>query len=188
MTTSAVSNRDRSQPVRREPRPFLFLEPARLPLREASVDPTGQQRLEAAVLPQIPQLVRSLVDFTIARQNRRAQQRGRPQPIPMSVLNRRRRAARTWLLAIAAGQCDGATRHAVATQWLPMLCGTGPDLAEVARPGRVLVEFLRGALTACLFDAPTENLLPAARALHVLETTLATHLAALLQIQRATAK
>jgi hypothetical protein len=114
-------------------------------------------------------------------QNGRALERGNPQPIPLSVLNRRRRAARTWFVAIAAGKADAATAHTFATQWLPLLTGTGPDLAAAVTPGRGLVEFVRGACTACLFADPAENLLPHAKALYVLETTLATHLAALLQ-------
>lgn len=181
MTKSLVSERDTAATATRDPSPFAFLEPARLPLRATEPDVEGRRWLADKVTPAIPQLVRSLVDYTIERQNRRALERGNPQPIQISVLNRRRRAARSWLLAILDGKTDGATRHAVATQWLPMLCGTGPDLAKVARPGRVLVEFLRGALTACVFDEASPNLLPHARALHVLESTLAVHLAALLQ-------
>lgn len=174
--------------VVREPRPFLYLEPARLPLRDIDVDPIGRRRLDAAMMPAIPALVRSVVDFTIARQNRRAHARGNPEPIGLSVLNRRRRAARTWLLAIAEGRTDAATRHAVGSQWLPLLCGTGPDLAAVAAPGRMLVEFLRGAITACIFDRVADNLLDDARALSVMETTLAAHLAGLQQIARAAAR
>ncbi len=181
MTKSPVSERNTAAAVVREVQPFAFLEPARLPLRASTPDTDGQRWLADKVSPAIPQLVRSLVDHTIERQNRRAIERGNPQPIQVSVLNRRRRAARTWLLAILDGKTDAATRHAVATQWLPVLCGTGPDLARVAHPGRVLIEFLRGAITACIFDEATPNLLPHARALHTLESTLAVHLAALLQ-------
>jgi hypothetical protein len=183
MTKSLVSDRDVVAAVR-EPRPFLFLTPARLPLREPVVDPIGQQLLETIVIDAIPQLVRSLVDYTIERQNKRALERGHAQPIQLAVLNRRRRAARTWLLAIAGGKVDGATRHAVATQWMPVLCGTGPDYSGIARPGRVLIEYLRGAITACIFDQPAEVLLREARALAVLEATLAAHLAGLQQIVR----
>jgi hypothetical protein len=165
-------------------RPFLFLKPARLPLRDAKVDPIGVQRLDEALSPSIPALVRSIVDFTIELQNRRAIERGNPQPIQLSVLNRRRRAARAWLVAIAEGRSDAATRHAVATQWIPLLTSSGHDLAKAARSGAPLIEFVRGAATACIFDLPAESLLPHARALHVLETTLGTHLAALQQIAR----
>lgn len=169
------------QAPRREVRPFLLLEPAQLLQTTVAHDPIGLAHLDAAVGDQIPQLVASLVDFTIAVQNGRALERGNPQPIPLSVLNRRRRAARTWLVAIAAGKADAATAHTFATQWLPLLTGTGHDLAAAVAPGRNLVEFVRGSCTACLFAAPAENLLPHAKALHVLETTLAAHLGALLQ-------
>jgi hypothetical protein len=172
----------------REVRPFLYLEPARLPLKDARVDERGQALLEDAATPALPQLVRSLVDFTIARQNRRALERGPVQPIQLSVLNRRRRAARSWLNAIVAGRTDAATRHAVATQWLPLLTATGPDLRLAARYGRALIEFVRGALTACVFDEPTDCLIPHARALQVLETTLAAHLAAAQEAARIAAK
>lgn len=183
MTKSAVLGKDAA--VLREVRPFLHLEPARLPLKEMKHDPIGLLRLEASVSPSIPHLVRSVVDFTIALQNRRALERGDVQPIQLSVLNRRRRAARSWILAILGGKCDGATRHAVATQWIPVLTGTGPELARAAKSGRALVEFVRGALTACLFDEPEENLLEHAKALHVLESTLAVHLAGLQQVASA---
>lgn len=181
MTKSVVSVKDGSPTAVREPRPFLYLEPARLPRRDEPLDPVGRDRLEAVLTPAIPQLVRALVDFTIALQNRSALERGHAQPIQLSVLNRRRRAARSWLLAIAAGKIDAATRHAVATQWIPTLVASGPELGRATGPGRRLLEFVRGAATAWLFDEPAESLLPHARALQVLETTLAVHLAGLLQ-------
>jgi len=173
---SDASNRDAaSAPL---PRPFLYLKPARLPLPTQPVDAIGMRGLERALSPHVGHMVRCVVDYTIARQNRDDLL---AQPIRMPVLNRRRRAARSWLLAIVDGRCDGATRHAVATQWLPLLCGTGPDLADSAAPGRELIEFVRGVATAMLFDQPVANLLPRARALHCLELTLAVHLAATLE-------
>ncbi|MBL9078844.1 MAG: hypothetical protein JNL08_15165 [Planctomycetes bacterium] len=184
MTKSAVSQAN-VVTAAREPRPFLFLSPARLPLRHDPIDAAGRATLQAAAEDAVPMLVRSLVNFTIERQNRRALERGNPQPIALSVLNRRRRAARAWLLAVLAGKVDGAARHAVASQWLPTLCGTGPDLRLAAAPARALVEFVRGAITACIFDEANENLLPHAKALHVLETVLSVHLAAVLQVSRA---
>ncbi|MFT4840541.1 MAG: hypothetical protein ACI8UD_004234 [Planctomycetota bacterium] len=177
MTKSEGSNRDGSK--QREPRPFLYLKAASLPLGKEPVDPVGAQQLEERVQPQISHIVRSIVDYTIAKQNRNSRA---AQPIQMSVLNRRRRAARAWLLAISEAKTDAATRHAVATQWLPLLCGTGPDLKVPVEPARELIEYVRGAGTACLFDGPSESLLPQARALHVFETTLAVHLAAVQQI------
>ncbi|MEO6596846.1 MAG: hypothetical protein ABIP94_19045 [Planctomycetota bacterium] len=192
MTKSIASDVDASPAGVRVPRPFLYLEPARLPLRKdghsESIDAKGQQNLEVAAGSSVPLLVRSLIDYTIALQNRRALERGNPQPIQLSVLNRRRRAARSWILAILSGKVDGATRHAVATQWVPTLTGTGPDRESAVRPGRVLIEFLRGAITACIFDEIAESLLPQTRALHVLETTLSVHLAALHQVARSVAK
>jgi hypothetical protein len=177
MTKSTIVAED-VPALRREPRPFLRLAPAVGPAMRP--DPRGLARLDAALAEQIPQLVRSLVDWTIALQNRRALGRGGAQPIQLSVLNRRRRAARSWLLAIAAGCTDAATCHAVAGQWLPLLTGSGPEAKPSPTTAQALVEFVRGAITACVFDAPRANLLDDARALGVLEATLAAHLAAML--------
>jgi hypothetical protein len=188
MIKSVVREPDVAPAAVREVRPVLFLEPARLPLRSESVDAAGQAWLEDAAMDSVPALVRSLVDHTIALQNRRAIERGNPQPIQVSVLNRRRRAARSWILAVLGGKVDAATRHAVASQWLPTLCGTGPDLHKVETPARSLLEFLRGAITACIFDEPAANLLAHAKALAVLEAVLSVHLAAVQLASRATAR
>jgi len=165
----------------REPRPFLYLKAKSLPIVDADLDAASVAQLQASMQDEISQIVRSVVDFTIARDNEKTR---RTQPIPMSVLNRRRRAARSWLLAIAEGRIDAVTLHTVSTQWLPLLCGTGPDLALLADPAVDLIEFVRGAATACIFDEVAANLLPHARALHVLETTLSAHLAAAQQMAR----
>jgi len=177
MTKSAVP--EANVTALREPRPFLFLEPARLPLRKDAVDAVGAAHLHAAAEDAVAAITRSLVDFTIERQNRRAIERGNPQPIQLSVLNRRRRAARSWILAVISGKLDAATRHAVSSLWLPTLTGNGSDLHKAEVRGQALIEFLRGAVTACIFSEPADNLLPHAKALHVLETVLAVHLAAL---------
>ena len=179
MTKFEGSNREGSP--QREPRPFLYLKAASLPLSTEPVDPVGAQQLEESLQPQIRHIVRSIVNYTIAKQNRTSRA---PQPIQMSVLNRRRRAARAWLLAISANKTDAATRHAVASQWLPLLCGTGSDLKVAVEPARELIEFVRGAGTSCIFDRPAENLLPHARALYAFESTLAVHLAAVQQISQ----
>ena len=181
MTKSAPSAHTATATPVREPRPFLFLEPT-TPGTQAPVIATAtQQRLERIATNDTPQLVRSVVDYTIALQNRRALERGNPQPIQLSVLNRRRRAARSWLLAILAGRTDATTLQTVTTQWLPVLCAVGAVPTGMERSGRRLIEFVRGALAACLFETPADNLLPHAKALHVVESTLAAHLAALLR-------
>ncbi len=185
MTKSAAPVVPAGSALVREPRPFQFLTPARLPLRRDAVDPAGVAELDAAMGACLAMLTRSLVDFTIAQQNRRARERGNPQAPQLSVLNRRRRAARAWLVAIAAGRVDAGTLHALGAQWIPTLTGTGPDLRRAARPGRALIEFVRGAITACIFDEARECLLPEAKALHALEGVLAAHLAAIQQAARA---
>ena len=161
----------------REPRPFLYLEPAAPSSSAEPIDARAVAELGEAFEPRLPHVVRSVVDQTIASHNEKAL---RPQPIQLSVLNRRRRAARSWLLAVCEGRSDASTCHQVATQWLPLLCGTGPDRIGLEAPARRLVEYVRGAVTACIFDEACESLLPQARALHALEATLAAHLAAVL--------
>ena len=178
MTKSDVHQGRAAAAPAREPRPFLFLEPQRVTSQSAAFAPPDVAYLDAAATDSVPALVRAIVGFTIALQNRRALEHGDVHPIQLSVLNRRRRAARAWLVAILAGRTDASTQHAVATQWLPTLCGTGPDVAACSAPASRLVEFVRGAVTACLFDAPSDNLLPHAKALFVLEQTLAIHLGA----------
>jgi hypothetical protein len=163
----------------REPRAFTRLAPLIVTAEPVELDVRGRALLAAEVMDHIPALVRALVNHTIALQNRRGLESGNRQPIQLSVLNRRRRAARTWLLAIVGGDIDRATLHAVSRQWLPTLAGNVDDAAEVRRQAASCIEFVRGAITGLLFDSPTENLLGHARALHVLELVLGLHLAAI---------
>ena len=178
MTKSVVSIGKPTQAIAREPRPFLFLQPARTTTLPVAIDPIGIERLDEAADEAVPTLVRSLVNFSITLSNRSLFERGKQQPIQLSVLNRRRRVARAWLNAVLAGKTDAPTQHSLVTQWMPTLCGTGPNLAQAAEQGPKFVEFLRGALTGVIFSEPAANLLGHARALHVVETVLAVHLAA----------
>ena len=142
------------------------------------IDQGGRAVLAARVGEHVPALVRALINHTIALQNRRALEAGFPRPISMSVLNRRRRVARSWIQAVVGGLADVPTLHAAASQWLPTLAGNTPDTERLLKTAQSCVEFLRGSITALLFEHPTENLLANARALHVLELVLASHLAA----------
>lgn len=171
-------------PAARQPRPFLFLEP-QVTTSAPTFSAEDVRQLDECVADNASAIVRSLVNYTIALQNRRALEHGDVKPIQLSVLNRRRRAARAWIVAIVQGKIDSATRHAVSSQWLPTLCATGPDRENCAAPASQLVEFMRGAVTACIFDGPAENLVPHARALHVLESVLAVHLTAVREAARA---
>lgn len=170
----------------REPRPFLFLEPTSTLTNDVELSADELQELDDLTTDKVPLFVRSLVNFTIALQNRRALENGNVQPIQLSVLNRRRRAARAWMVAILAGKVDEGTCHAAATQWLPTLCGTGPDLSRCIERAGSLVEFVRGSITACLFAEAAENLVPQAKALHALESVLAVHLCAVREHGRST--
>jgi hypothetical protein len=180
MTKIAELVASTSPAVAREVRPFLFLEP-KVTVSVPELDAVGLQLLAAQTEDDVPALVRSLVNHTIALQNRGRFDSDGSQPIAVSVLNRRRRAGREWVQAVVAGKVDVATQRAVATQWLPTLAGNSVDAAKNRDAGASCIEFLRGGITALIFAAPAANLLPEARALHVLETVLAVHLRALLQ-------
>lgn len=162
----------------REPRPFSYLTPRLVTVTPPAIDVGGRAVLEARASGYVPALVRALVDHTIALQNRRGLVSGNRQPIALSVLNRRRRAARSWVQAVLAGAVDRPTLHAAAVQWLPTLAGNLPNTQGALRTARSCVEFLRGAVTGLIFDTPAENLLGRARAQHVLEVVLAAHLGA----------
>jgi hypothetical protein len=97
----------------------------------------------------------------------------------ISVINRRRRAARLWINAILAGDLTRDTLRALTHTWLPQLAGTGPEPRKAAVMGRRMVEFLRGAITASVMEWPDANLLRHAKALHALDAVLAGHLLAI---------
>jgi hypothetical protein len=167
----------------REPRPFAYLSPLLVTAEPPELDVGGRAVLAAKVGEHVAALVRALVDHTISLQNRRALETGNRQPIQLSVLNRRRRCARAWVQSIVSGDLDVATLHLVATAWLPTLAGNVADRKVLLRIATSCVEFVRGAITGLIFDQPAENLLGHARANHVLETMLGTHLAALQRAQ-----
>jgi hypothetical protein len=163
----------------RERRPFLWLEAIDVPRRLPPSAQDGLPLLAELLMDEIGSLVRSLVNHTVAAQNEQRRREGRAEGVTLSVLNRRRRAARSWIVTILRGQVDRATLHAVAHSWLPQLCGTGPSIRNASQPARRYVEFLRGLMTAHVMRRVAENLVPEARALHALETILAIHLGAL---------
>lgn len=167
-----------------EPRPFLYLDPLPAGANPPVIDQRGLDCLELAAALDVPALVRGLVNFTIAQQNGRALETGRRTPIVISVLNRRRRSARAWVMAILSGLVDQATLHALVRTWAPHLTASGTDASAMLEPARACVEYLRGAITATIFDEPADNLLLHARALHVLDTVLSVHLAALREAAR----
>lgn len=184
MTKTAKSRRTRIPTTRPEPRPFLRVEPRPIPQAEANIDPIDVGLLATAVQDHVPAIVRALVNHTIALQNRRQLETGHSRPIAVSVLNRRRRSARAWIQSILAGRVDRPTLHALTHTWIPQLAGTGPEPARAVRTGIACMEFLRGAITAQVFDAPADNLVPEARALNALETVLGVHLQALREVVR----
>lgn len=175
MTNSVTDQENVAPATKREPRPFLFIDPMPSVTNDIEFKVDELQELETLASASVQVFVRSLVNFTIALQNRRALEHGNVQPIQLSVLNRRRRAAREWIVAIVAGKVDAGTCYTAATQWLPTLCGTGPDVSHCVDRARNLVEFVRGSITASIFAEPAENLVPQAKALYVLENVLAMH-------------
>ncbi len=192
MTTKAKSRANAQEATfwgapRRERRPFLRLRPE-VPRKLPPSAQDGVVLLAELLMDEVGSLVRSLVNYTVASQNEERRRAGRRQGVTLSVLNRRRRAARSWILTILRGQVDRFTLHSVAHSWLPRLCGTGPDLRSASEPTRRYVEFLRGLMTANVMRRVAENLVPEAKALHALETILGIHLGALEQAIDAEAK
>jgi hypothetical protein len=172
----------------RERRPFLWLKALDVPRRLGPSAQAGLPLLAELLTDDVGSVVRSLVNHTVSQQNEERRRQGRPQGVTLSVLNRRRRAARSWILAILRGQVDRATLHAVAHSWLPQLCGTGPSIRDAQEPARRYVEFLRGLMTARIMNRVAANLVPEAKALHALETILGIHLGALQEAVNAEAQ
>jgi len=180
MANSATD--DVATALHKEPRPFLYLEPQPIPRADDPAVTEGVAELEACAIDDVPALVRALVNHTIALQQRDSLRNGTARPIPISVLNRRRRSARAWAVAVIMGRTDRATLHALTHTWVPQLAGTGPEIRKAARTGYLCMEFLRGAITARIFDAPAANLVPSAKALFALERVLGVHLQALREV------
>lgn len=122
-------------------------------------------------------LARSLVHFSLDATARHGFPLSRAPNV--GVLNRRRRAARLWINAILAGDLTRETIRNLTHVWLPQLAGTGPEPRRAIVHGRRCVEFLRGALTACVMAETCDNLLRHAKAIHALEAVLAGHLLAI---------
>jgi hypothetical protein len=162
-----------------ERRPFLYLSPRSPWQAPPAIDVCGLALLIERVGDDVPILVRSLVAHTMALQHRTRIDVGPAAPLPISVLNRRRRSARAWVQAILTGATDATTLHALTHTWAPQLAGTGPDLRACESTARSCIEFLRGAITALVISEPSNNLLPEAHAIHALENVLAVHLGAI---------
>jgi len=181
MTTKAREKTSARTP-QRERRPFLWLEAVDVPPELPPSAAAGLELLAELMMDEVGALVRSLVNHTVAAQNERRRREGRALGVSVSVLNRRRRAARSWIVAILRGQVDRATLHDVAHSWVPQLCGTGPNIRNANRPARRYFEFLRGLMTAHVMRRVADNLVPEAKALHALETILGIHLRALQEV------
>lgn len=174
------SNQSSKQALNRDRRPFLWLAPVQVP-RQLSADAlAGLDELDARVGDAVPIAVRSIVNFCNAVQLERQRRANRMAQGPsVSILNRRRRAARAWIVSILQGKVDQGTLHALTHAWIPLLAGTGPEAADAAEFGERLIEFVRGVVAAMVMDEPADNLVPQAHALHSLETVLGIHLQAL---------
>ncbi|MCA8942297.1 MAG: hypothetical protein KDB80_07015 [Planctomycetes bacterium] len=169
-----------SDPNTREARPFAWLSSA------TALSPTairGLPDLRYMTEDSFAALARSLADFSLRIQRPLDLVSAHRAPI-VSIRNRRRRAATLWVVAILAGRCDKSTLRSLANSWLPQLAGTGPDVVAAAGSGRKLIEFLRGLMTANLFDRSAANLVPQARALAALDGILAVHLDAVERARR----
>ena len=177
--SASLSNPGTGSAARPEPRPFIFLTPSsREPELTAEIH-IGIAELMRRVEPHVTMLMRGLVEFSLAGARAHGDAIGRRRELPLSVRNRRRRAARLWINAILAGRTDAATQDALTGLWLPQLAGTGPERAQAVAAGKRFVEYLRGGIVSVLFDRPENNLVTEAYALTALETILAVHLRAI---------
>ena len=95
--------------------------------RELSADVlAGLEALEEQVGDAVQVAARTLVHHTISEQIEQQRAAGKiSQGIALSVLNRRRRSARAWIVAILQGKVDLGTLHALTHAWIPQLAGTG---------------------------------------------------------------
>lgn len=167
----------------RERRPFLWISPvSRYEQLPDSLE-ADLIELEARVGEDVQIVVRSLVNYTVASQNRRSREAGRSAGTTLSILNRRRRVARSWVQAIISGLVDEATLRSMTHTWLPQLAGTGSDLALAIPAGREFLEFLKGSITALVMSEPAESLVPQAKALRAMETVLGLHLRAMCEVE-----
>jgi hypothetical protein len=177
-TSSSVSGT-----TQRERRPFLWISPVNSHQALPADFADGLVELEAWVGADVQILVRSLVNYSVASQNRRSREAGRSVGTTLSILNRRRRAARAWSQAILAGQMDEPTLRSMSHTWLPQLAGTGPDIALAVPAGREFLEFLKGTMTALVMSQASASLVPQAKALQALETVLGVHLRAMREVE-----
>ena len=177
-TPTNTSPRSGVIPSAKALRPFLYTTPVRFPCPLPAEVHDGLAELEQRVGEDVQGIVRSLVNYTVSVHNARTRATGSGSATTVSVLNRRRRAARAWVLAILTGRVDGTTLHTLTHTWLPQLIGTGPDTSLAVAPGERLVEFLRGNISARVMDEPADNLVLHAKALHGLEVVLGIHLQA----------
>lgn len=168
-----------SVPSVKECRPFLKLAPL-LTTREVPEDlGSGLEELEYRVGDDVQIIVRSLVNFTVSRQIVAQRAAGRAVGVAHGVLNRRRRSAREWILAILSGNVDTTTLHSLTHTWIPQLAGTGPDVDAAVGAGVEMIEFVRGAISSLVMADFAANLVPHAKALNALEVVLSLHLRAL---------
>lgn len=164
----------------RAPRPHRGTDLWLPPSGAGSAAPVGIDELEYLVSDSVQIVVRALVGHISSLEIAHQRAAGRrPQPVPLRILNLRRRIARTWIIAILQGRMDSASLFALATRWIPQLVGRGEDTRRPAATSRDLVEYVRGALAAQVMTEPANNLVPQAKALHALDTVLGVHLAAL---------
>ncbi len=163
----------------RERHPFFKLAPLIIPREIPAEIGPGLMELEERVGDDVQIVVRSLVNFTVGRQITEQRRIGREVGVPHGVLNRRRRSAREWIIALLGGKIDLATLHSLTHSWIPQLSGTGPEVREALEIGEDMIEFVHGAISAVVMTDLGENPVPHARALQALETVLGIYLRAL---------
>ena len=183
-TTQTVAPSSGTHVVAKDRRPFLTLEPVAIPDELPPEVVSGLTILNELVENDVQLVTRAIVGYTVANQIREQRAIGRTQGVPISVLNRRRRAARAWIVAILQGNVDAPNLRVVTSNWIPQLTGTGPDVTDAVCAGETLIEYVRGVISGSVMTDPADNLVPHAHALHALDTILGIHLQALREAAR----
>jgi hypothetical protein len=158
-------------------RPFVWLKPQRVGDELPDMAEHGLAYLQIFAEADTGAMMRALVRFSIEFQS--PSQRPFVRAPGISVLNRRRRAALLWINSILDGDVSNGTLRQVTNVWLPQLAGCGHEVERAARRGGAFIEFVRGLMTASIFDQGGNELLRHAKALYALETVLGAHLRAI---------
>ena len=155
----------------------LWLKPQRVQHELPDMAERGLAYLQIFAEADTAAMMRTLVRFSVEIQS--PAERPFVRAPGINVLNRRRRSALLWINSILDGNVSPEALRQLTRVWLPQLAGCGHETQRAARRGRAFVEFVRGLMTASIFDQQADDLLRHAKALYTLETVLGANLRAI---------